>query len=27
MGGVVCLERDEAGSWSLRWMLTPEIVR
>jgi phosphohistidine phosphatase len=26
MGGVVCLGRDEDGGWSLRWMVTPEIV-
>jgi phosphohistidine phosphatase len=26
MGGVVCLKRDDAGAWSLEWMLTPEIV-
>jgi len=26
MGGVVCLARDEAGDWSLQWMVTPEIV-
>lgn len=25
-GGVVCLRRDEAGEWSLRWMVIPEIV-
>lgn len=23
-GGVVCLERDEAGNWSVGWVLTPE---
>ena len=27
MGGVVCLGRDEGGDWSLRWMVTPEIIR
>jgi phosphohistidine phosphatase len=26
MAGIVCLEREETGTWSLRWMLTPEIV-
>ena len=26
MGGVVCLSRDEAGAWSIRWMVTPEII-
>lgn len=25
-GGVVCLERDEVGSWSVRWVLTPELL-
>lgn len=24
-GSVVCLERDEAGSWSVSWMLRPEL--
>jgi len=24
MGCVACLERDEKGNWSLRWMITPE---
>lgn len=23
MGGVVCLRRDESGSWSVRWMVIP----
>jgi phosphohistidine phosphatase len=23
MGGVVCMERDEKGKWSLRWIITP----
>jgi len=27
MGGVVCLERDEAGPWQVEWMVIPEIVR
>ena len=26
-GGIVCLERSEQGTWSVRWALTPEIVR
>ena len=26
MGGVVCIGRDEDGGWSVRWMVTPEIV-
>jgi phosphohistidine phosphatase len=26
MGGVVCLGRDEDGGWSVRWMVTPEVV-
>jgi phosphohistidine phosphatase len=26
-GGVVCLEKDEEGRWSLAWMLVPEIIR
>lgn len=25
-GGIVCLERDEAGEWSVRWVLTPYIL-
>ncbi|MBS1113243.1 MAG: phosphohistidine phosphatase, SixA [Nitrospirae bacterium] len=24
--GVICLERDDAGAWSLQWMLNPDIV-
>jgi phosphohistidine phosphatase len=27
MAGVLCLERDEKGLWSVKWMLTPEVVR
>ena len=27
MGGVVCLERDEKGSWSVGWMIIPQILR
>ncbi len=26
MGGVVCLERDEAGPWVVEWMVIPEII-
>ena len=26
-GSVLCLERDDAGSWSIRWMLAPEMMR
>jgi len=26
MGSVVCLERDEAGAWSLRWMVVPDLL-
>lgn len=26
-GGVVCLERDDEGRWSLRWMVVPEILQ
>lgn len=26
MGGIVCLKRDDAGTWSLQWMITPEIL-
>ena len=25
-GGVVCLERDDEGRWSLRWMVVPGIM-
>ena len=25
-GGVVCLERDETGNWSVEWVLIPEIL-
>ena len=24
--GIVCLSREESGSWSLEWALTPEII-
>lgn len=26
-GGVVCLEKDEKGRWSVAWMVVPEIIR
>lgn len=26
MGGVVCLQRDEKGNWSIEWMLIPQIL-
>ena len=26
MGGVICMEKDEAGNWSLQWILTPQIL-
>jgi len=26
MGSVLCLERDDAGGWTVRWMVTPELV-
>ncbi|MGD8228961.1 MAG: phosphohistidine phosphatase SixA [Desulfobacteraceae bacterium] len=26
-GGVVCLERDEKGHWSVAWMVVPEIIK
>jgi phosphohistidine phosphatase len=26
MAGVVCLQRDDMGSWLLQWMLTPDVV-
>jgi phosphohistidine phosphatase len=25
-GGVVCLERDDAGKWMLDWMVMPDVV-
>ena len=25
-GGMVCLERDESGLWSIHWMVTPHIL-
>lgn len=24
--GIACLERDDEGTWSLQWMITPEII-
>ncbi|MCD6239419.1 MAG: phosphohistidine phosphatase SixA [Thermotogae bacterium] len=26
MGGIVCLNKDEGGIWSVQWVLTPEIL-
>jgi len=26
MGGVVCMKRDDAETWTLQWMITPEII-
>ena len=26
MGGVICMEKNEAGNWSLQWILTPQIL-
>jgi phosphohistidine phosphatase len=26
MAGIACLKRDDTGSWSLQWMLTPDVV-
>ena len=26
MGGIVCLERDESGRWTVQWAITPEII-
>jgi phosphohistidine phosphatase len=26
MGGVVCMKRDDSGTWTLQWMITPEIL-
>jgi phosphohistidine phosphatase len=26
MGCVVCMERDGKGTWSIRWMVTPDIL-
>lgn len=25
-GGIACLEKDEDGGWTIRWMITPEII-
>jgi phosphohistidine phosphatase len=27
MGGVICLIRDQAGQWSVRWGVTPEVIK
>jgi phosphohistidine phosphatase len=26
IGSVVCMKREDAGTWTLQWMITPEIV-
>lgn len=26
-GGVACMERDEAGGWSVAWVVTPGLLR
>ena len=26
-GGVVCLEKDEKGGWSVAWVVVPEIIK
>ena len=26
-GGIVCLERSESGAWSVRWMVTPDLLQ
>lgn len=26
MGGIACLERDESGRWTVRWMIIPEMI-
>jgi phosphohistidine phosphatase len=26
MAGIVCLGRDDTGSWSVQWMLTPDVI-
>ncbi len=26
MGGILCLEKDEYGYWTIQWMVTPEIL-
>jgi len=26
MGGVVCMKRDDSGTWTLQWIITPEII-
>ena len=26
MGGVICMEKDQEGKWSLQWMVTPDII-
>ena len=26
MGGIVCLERDQQGRWTIQWMINPETI-
>jgi len=26
MGGIICLEREEGGRWTIQWVITPEII-
>lgn len=26
MGGIICLEREDSGGWTIQWMITPEIT-
>ncbi|MFQ5945729.1 MAG: phosphohistidine phosphatase SixA [Anaerolineae bacterium] len=26
MGGMLCLARDDTGGWTVRWMVTPELL-
>jgi len=26
MGGIVCLKKDDVGTWSLQWMLVPDVI-
>jgi len=27
MGGIVCLAKEETGTWSLRWMVIPQMLK
>jgi len=27
MGGIVCLKRDDEGTWSLQWMIIPDNIK